>query len=183
MRATRRGVLALGAGAAAAAAGLAPARAHTPYGQWVVYRQKHLLIGCHRRDPEGYATAQATARHLVAHLPASRARVARAPAASRLASLLATAQLDVAVLEPETARAIRAGRDVFAAYGPVEIAMLAWLGDGRALAVHERMPSHHAALLARTLIGSRLAPRAAQAAEPPCPWRTESLALLFEPPG
>ena len=23
---------------------------HTPYGQWVVYRKKHLLIGCHKAD-------------------------------------------------------------------------------------------------------------------------------------
>jgi hypothetical protein len=30
---------------------------HTPYGQWVVYRKKHLVIGCHREDPATYELA------------------------------------------------------------------------------------------------------------------------------
>ena len=45
-RSTRRQVLRLG-GALAAAVLLS---GHTPYGQWVVYRKKHLLIGCHKAD-------------------------------------------------------------------------------------------------------------------------------------
>ena len=32
--------------------------AHTPYGQWVVYRKKHLLIGCHKADPVTYDLAK-----------------------------------------------------------------------------------------------------------------------------
>ena len=30
------------------------AAAHTPYRQWDVYRQKHLLIGTCRADPDSY---------------------------------------------------------------------------------------------------------------------------------
>jgi len=47
MTPNRRDVL---IGLALAAASCAAAGAHTPYGQWVVYRQKHLLIGAHRGD-------------------------------------------------------------------------------------------------------------------------------------
>ena len=44
----RRAVLA-GCGAAVIAA---PAFAHTPYSQWVVYRRKQLLVGAHRGEGE-----------------------------------------------------------------------------------------------------------------------------------
>ena len=46
----------LRAGATAAAAILLGG--HTPYGQWVVYRKKHLLIGCHKEDPRTYVLAK-----------------------------------------------------------------------------------------------------------------------------
>ncbi len=52
---------------------------HTPYGQWVVYRKKHLLIGCHKADPETYDLAKRVVALLDAHLPAAKSRVARAP--------------------------------------------------------------------------------------------------------
>jgi len=44
----RRRALRLSVGAAAALL----LSGHTPYRQWVVYRKKHLLIGCHKADPE-----------------------------------------------------------------------------------------------------------------------------------
>ena len=63
--------------AAAAAAQLA-LWGHTPYGLWVVYRKKHLLIGCHRGDPETYVLAKRVVGLLEEHLPAAKSRVARA---------------------------------------------------------------------------------------------------------
>lgn len=153
------------------------ARAHTPYKQWVVYRRKHLLIGCHRQDPDGYTTAKQVVGYLDDHLPAARARVARAPAAHRLASLLGTDQLDLAVMEPSAARAMRSGGEGFASVGAVEIETLVMLGDGRALVVHARFNSEHAALVADALLGSDAAPRSMQQ-DPPCPWHEETLALL-----
>ncbi|MEO0624808.1 MAG: hypothetical protein AAFU49_22520 [Pseudomonadota bacterium] len=171
---TRRSALALlglaGLGTAASA--------HTPYKQWVVYRRKHLLIGCHRDDAEGYRVAKATAAFLVDHLPKSQARVARAPAASRLASLLATDQLDLAVLDWETARAIRQGEGIYAAFGRQEIGTLAMLDAAHCLVAHARFPDRHGSLVAETLIGSKIAPRAVQDTPPPCPWRPETLAVL-----
>ena len=88
---------------------------HTPYGQWVVYHQKHLLIGCHKADPETYELAKRVVALLAEHLPAAKSRVARAPDAGRLASLLGTAQLAVATLSGADAAAMLAGSGRFAA--------------------------------------------------------------------
>ena len=78
---------------------------HTPYGQWVVYRKKHLLIGCHKADPLTYDLAkQVVALFEQDHLPEAKSRVARAPDAGRLASLLVTGQMDVAATsQPDAA--------------------------------------------------------------------------------
>jgi len=177
---TRRAVL--GGGLAAAACALAPAAmAHTPYRQWVVYRKTHLLIGCHRGDPTAYDLARAVAAELAHHLPTSRARVARAPAASRLASLLATDQLDVAVLGPADARAMRAAEGVFAAYGTIDLRTLAILPDRRALFAHARFPADHTELVTEALVGSPVAPFEAQLGEPPGPWHPAALAARHAP--
>ncbi len=124
--------------------------AHTPYGQWVVYRKKHLLIGSHRADPATYAEAKRLAAVLAEHLPKSRSRVARAPTAGRLASLLGTDQLDVAVLSRDDAMAMRSGEGKFAPYGTIPLALLANL-EAHVLVAHERFPERHAWLVSKTL--------------------------------
>lgn len=126
------------------------AAAHTPYGQWVVYRKKHLLIGAHRADPPTYTQAKRLAAVLAEHLPKSRSRVARAPTAGRLASLLGTDQLDVAVLSRQDALAMRGGEGKFTPYGKIPILLLADLGT-YVLVAHERFPARHAWLVSRTL--------------------------------
>ncbi len=126
------------------------AGAHTPYGQWVVYRKKHLLIGAHRADPPTYKEAKRLAALLAEHLPKSRSRVARAPTAGRLASLLGTDQLDVAVLSREDAADMQNGRGKFAPYGKIPLTLLAELGP-YILIAHERFPARHAWLVSKTL--------------------------------
>ncbi|MGI9384275.1 MAG: hypothetical protein ACR2PO_14075, partial [Methyloligellaceae bacterium] len=86
---------------------------HTPYGQWVVYRKKHLLIGCHRADQQTYDLAKQLVAILEDRLPKASARVARAPNAGRLASLLGTDQMDVAVLAWADATAMLKGQAEF----------------------------------------------------------------------
>lgn len=124
--------------------------AHTPYGQWVAYRQKHLLIGSHRKDPEGYEEAKSLAKHLVVHLPDSRARVARARAPSRLASLLSTSQLDVVLLTHEDAQAMREAQGKLKTYGKIDLLTLVPLGP-RSLLATTRFPPNHAWLVASAL--------------------------------
>ncbi len=134
----------------ASLAGAQAAGAHTPYGQWAAYRQKHLLIGAHRADARTYDLAKQVAGHLAENLPRSRARVARAPTAGRLASLLSTEQLDVVVLSREDAHAILEGTGRFEAYGPVPVRLLAAL-DQRLLLAHQRFPRRHAWLVMSAL--------------------------------
>lgn len=137
-----------------AAAGVlvgAGAAAHTPYRQWVVYRRKHLLIGSHRKNLAGYALAKTVAATLAEGLPASRARVARAPAATRLASLLATDQLDLAVLTIAEAEAMETGEGRFAPYGTIALELLFPLEGGHALFAHDRFRDDHAAMVTDAL--------------------------------
>ena len=108
--------------AALAAGACAPAaNAHTMFNQWVVYRQKHLLIGCHRKDLTTYELSLQLAETLGHLLPEAAARPARAPHPERLASLLGTRQLELALLSVETAQGIKAGSGRFAPYGTVPL--------------------------------------------------------------
>lgn len=144
-----------------------PAASHTPYGQWVVYRKAHLLVGCHRADATACALARDAAAHLAQRLPASKARTARAPAATRLASLLATDQLDVAVLTPPEIAGMTAGDGVFSAYGAIDLTTLALFPSGHALVAHARFPDEHALLVSKALDGSPLVPAASASSTPP----------------
>jgi len=138
-------------GAAVAAAVLLSG--HTPYQQWVVYRRKHLLIGCHKDDPRTYDLAKLTVEMLNAHLPAAKARVARAPHAGRLASLLGTGQMEVAIMDKASASAMTKGAGIFAPYGQTALHLLAPIND-RILVAQADLPSRHAWLLTEALIGT-----------------------------
>lgn len=124
--------------------------AHTPYGQWAVYRSRHLLVLTEKTDPPSYALGKRVAAILATWLPTSSARVARAPYARRVASLISTGQLDVAVVSREKAAALRAGRPPFEEFAPVPLRTLADLGP-YLLVCREDFPARHAWLVARTL--------------------------------
>lgn len=123
---------------------------HTPYKQWVVYRQRNLVIGSVRADPPTFALAERVADTLARHLPESRARLGRAPTYPRLGGLLATAQLQVAVLEAGAAGALTRGAAPFEGVGAAALRVLYELG-GYLLVSIEDFPAHHAYLLCATL--------------------------------
>lgn len=169
----RRLALRLAAGAAAAVV----LGGHTPYGQWVVYRKKHLLIGCHKGDPETYVLAKRAVALLAEHLPAAKSRVARAPDSGRLASLLGTGQMEVAILSATDATAMAEGSGRFAPYGPVAVRLLLPVG-GRLLLSRADFPERHAWLVTGALAGTELAPAPDPAAGAAVPWHSGSLAYL-----
>lgn len=142
--------LALAFAAAVAVAG------HAPYGQWNVYRKRNLLILTSRADAPTFPLGKRVAEVLAAHLPSSKAQVSRAPTRERVASLISTEQMDVAVMSPEDAAALGAGHAPFAAYGPVPLRLLAAL-DGYLLLCREDFPAPHAYLVAATLSENRAA--------------------------
>ncbi|MEL6196565.1 MAG: hypothetical protein AAFT19_01835 [Pseudomonadota bacterium] len=153
MRRSRRALLA----GALCAAIAGSAGAHTPYGQWVVYRQKHLLIGAHRGDARTYALAKAIAAALADELPEAKARVARGPRPQRIASLMGTGQLLTAVLSMPEAAAMTVAAAPFENYRPVELRSLAALDDDYALFASTLLPSDHAWLLVQALDHAGLA--------------------------
>ena len=132
-----------------AAAGLLPG--HTPYRQWVVYRKRHLMILASKRDPKGYAKCRDLAERLAAVLPESRARPSRVASAERMASLLSTGQMDLAVIEAEAARAMRAGEGPSKGYGPIDLRLLQALEGGHLLVARAAFPAAHAYRVAEAL--------------------------------
>lgn len=132
------------------------ASAHTPYRQWLIYRQRHLLILGTKSEPGGYRLCRAVAETLAAHLPDSRAQPSRAASLARLASLLATGQMDVAVLARAEAAALRAGAGPFAGVGPVDLRALFGLGP-YLLVARADFAEAHAYLVVETLDRNRAA--------------------------
>lgn len=123
---------------------------HTPYRQWAVYRKKHLLIGANKADPPTYALGKKLAALFAAELPESQARVARAPHAWRLASLITTDQIELILLSDGDVRSLRDGKDGFEAFGKTALRSLFRFG-GYWLVCRPDFPEDHASLLARTL--------------------------------
>ncbi len=132
---------------AAAALGAVLLGGHTPYGQWTVYRQRNLFIVASRTDPAAVDLARALAEGLAAELPESNARMTRATDPVRVASLLATGQLDGASVSRTEAAAMLPGAGEDRAVGRVPLRKLADLGEHRLVAV-ESFRSRHAYLLA-----------------------------------
>jgi hypothetical protein len=142
----RRDVLKL----AAAALASVVVGAHTPYGQWTVYRQRNLFIVASRTDSRALLLARMIVHGLARELPEASARVTRASDPVRIASLLATGQLDVAIVSRQDASGMIAGSDEFRAVGPVILVSLAEIGRYELVAV-ESFNTRHAYLLAQAI--------------------------------
>lgn len=132
----------------------AAAMGHAPYGQWNVYRKRNLLILTSRSDAPSFSIGERVASVLAKHLPESRAQVSRAPSTRRVASLISTKQMDVAVLSRRDAENLFAGRAPFAEFGPVPLRAIV-LFDDYLLVCREDFPPRHAYLLAGVLIDNR----------------------------
>ena len=127
---------------------------HTPFQQWVVYRKRHLIILTGKTDGSAYKLGKRLAAILANELPASKARVTRAPYMERIGSLLSTEQLDVALLSGTAAVALLHGRPPFVDYGPLPLRRIASLGS-YVLVCRDNFPNRHAYLVAQALDGHR----------------------------
>jgi hypothetical protein len=125
---------------------------HTPYRQWKVYRQTHLLVFTSRDDPRSDELGERIAARLRELLPESKAQVARAPHAARIASLITTNQADVAVLSRANAAALFARQAPFGDYLPVELRVLVE-NEEYQLVCREDFKPEHAYLVAEALAG------------------------------
>ncbi len=127
---------------------------HTPYRQWVVFRERHLFVVTGRTDGTSYELGKSVAQVLAEHLPDSRARVTRAPNMERIGSLISTKQFDVALLSRYYAVAMLHGSAPFKEFGPVPLRTIIKLGD-YLLVCRDDFPERHAYLVAKTLTSHR----------------------------
>jgi hypothetical protein len=143
----RRSFLALGG---AVAAGLL-LTGHSPYRQWLVYRQTHLIILTSRDDPGGDEFGEKAAKVLRTALPDSHARVARGPRTERIASLLSTRQADVAILSRTNAMAMYRGAQPFEQFGAIALRVIVE-GNDHQLVCRDDFLLPHAYLVAEALL-------------------------------
>ena len=154
--------------------------AHTPYGQWQVYRRRHLMIGTSRADAPTYPLGQRIAKVLATYLPESSARVARGPDPWRLASLVTSGQIEVILLSDQHLRALRDGQAPFEAFGATRLCSLFAFG-GHWLVCRPDFPERHAYLVVEALAthgDMTLGGSLADPARSPVPLHPGALAFL-----
>lgn len=127
---------------------------HTPYRQWKIYRKRYLLILTSKTDVPSYPLGKRVAEVLATYLPTSKARVTRAPYTRRIASLISSKQMDVALLSRDDAAALLEGQPPFADYGPLPLRTIIGLGE-YLLVCRNDFPARHAYLVAETLSKNR----------------------------
>ncbi len=97
------------------------AHAHSPWGQYAVYRQKHLLVLSTRDDPDSYDFSKLLVAAINKSAPEASARPARAVNLERAYNLLRTDQFQFAVLSKANIKAMRTASGVFSDKRPVDL--------------------------------------------------------------
>jgi TRAP-type uncharacterized transport system substrate-binding protein len=103
--------------------------AHSPYRQWEIHRKTRLVLLASAADAQSVALGAALAKLYLQRLPDSRAVMARARDGNDLVRLLASKQLDIAVMRELDAHAASAGKAPYADGGGVRLRALADLGE------------------------------------------------------
>ena len=126
---------------------------HTPYRQWKLYRQAHLLIFTSRDDPGSDELGERIAARLRMVLPDSNARVrARADTWTASPASSPPSQADVAVLSHANAAALFARQEPFTDYAAVALRVLVQTARYQ-LVCREDFKLEHAYLVAEALVG------------------------------
>jgi TRAP-type uncharacterized transport system substrate-binding protein len=145
-RMDRRGVLRL-----AAASGLwLTLTGHSPYRQWDVYRKVRLVVVVNAQESASVQLGQAIAGLLAKHLPDTRAMLARARDINDVVRLLASKQLDTALMREEDASEAFGGAGRFADNGKVPLRALAQFGP-YVFVCRDDLPRANAYQLAETI--------------------------------
>ncbi|MEB3210505.1 MAG: hypothetical protein VKL39_04095 [Leptolyngbyaceae bacterium] len=123
---------------------LIPPFAHTPFPQWKVYRKLHLFVVVNREDAAAYELGRAIAHTLAEEIPESRAMVTRARDALRLASLISTEQLDVALVSTSELMAWQDHQPPYDQLQPVHLNKLFEVNDYVLISRDDFLPDHAA---------------------------------------
>ena len=106
-----------------------PALAHSPWGQYQVYRQMNLLIMSTIPDGPTYPYSNKLVKAINEVLPEAKARPARAKNFERVHSLFKTKQIQLVLLSKSNANALIEGSSPFLGYGPIDASILYAFGD------------------------------------------------------
>jgi hypothetical protein len=136
---------------AAASAGSVLLCGHSPYRQWMVYRETHLVILTSRDDLGGDDLGEKIAAIVREALPDSRAAVGRGPRVQRIASLISTGQVAVGVVSRPNALAMYQGEGPFQQYGAIPLRVLVQ-NDAYRLVCRDDFLPQHGYLLAEALM-------------------------------
>jgi hypothetical protein len=123
---------------------------HSPYRQWDVYRKSRLVLLVSASDTAAVRLAEVLAAIFARRLPESRATFARARDTNDLVRLVASRQLEVALLRESDAFAAYSGKAPFADNGGVALRTLAALGEHLFVCIDE-IPAAAANMLVETL--------------------------------
>ncbi|MGA0088919.1 MAG: hypothetical protein ACO3XI_17855 [bacterium] len=105
------------------------ALAHSPWGQYQVYRQKHLLVLSTRDDLQSYPYSKKLVEALNKSVPESKARPARAINLERAYNLLRTNQFQFALLSKANIEMMRNASDQFQGKNKVDLKTIYEFGD------------------------------------------------------
>lgn len=143
----RRQFLAL----SASSAGWLLLSGHSPYRQWIVYRETHLIVLTSRDDVGADDLGEKIAAILRESLPDSKAAVGRGPRVNRIASLISTQQVAVGVVSRGNALAMYRGEGAFQQYGAIPLRVLVQ-NDAYELVCREDFLPQHGYLLTEALM-------------------------------
>lgn len=132
---------------------LAPSqvRAHSPWGQYHVYRKKHLLILSTRDDEHSYPFSKQLVDCLEATLPTAKARPARAIDLERAYNLLRTDQFQFALLSKRNVEMMRRASGRFVGKQTVNLKTVLEFED-LALVVRGDFPAELVAMVAHGIV-------------------------------
>lgn len=133
------------------ALGIGEVQAHSPWSQYQVYRQEHLLIMSARVDQPTYEYSLLLIDAINEVLPEASARPARAKDWVRVHSLFKTKQIPLVLLSSENANGLISGSGPFAGEAAIDAVVLYRFGDLMLLAQPD-FPEGHAWLVTNAII-------------------------------
>lgn len=114
--------------------------AHSPWGQYQVYRQKYLLVMSNRQDPPTYVSSKRLIDAVNSIIPEARMRPARARDFQRVHALLASGQMQLTLISEARFGELVAGTGAFAGLDPVE-AQIVYKFEGLLLVARTAFPA------------------------------------------
>ena len=124
--------------------------AHSPWGQYLAYRDQHLLIMSVIEDEETYPYSKVLVEVINKYLPEASARPARARTFERVQSLFKTNQMPLVILSSKNAKALIKGNGPFKNFGSAEGLAIYYFND-LVLLAQPTFPSKFAWLVTKAI--------------------------------